>query len=110
MIHPAVRAAARPARGLQVEVGHPVHQVEEAERGGESDAGVRVYLGHADVQPAVAPGAGAAVLEAAEEAGAVLAVQALVAVLLVALLHVRGVVHLDGGGGARADVHRGRLL
>ena len=99
-----------PARGLQVEVGHPVHQVEEAERGGESDAGVRVYLGHADVQSAVAPGAGAAVLEAAEEAGAVLAVQALVAVLLVALLHVRGVVHLDGGGGARADVHGGRLL
>lgn len=56
------------------------------------------------------PGARAAVLEAAEEAGAVLPVQALVAILLVTLRHVGGVVHLDGRGRARSDVHRGRLL
>lgn len=96
--------------GLEIEIGDPVHQVEETECGGEEDARIRVYLGDADVQPAVPPGSGAAVFEAAEEAGAVLPIQALVAVLLVSLLHVRGVVHLDGRGRARADVHRGRLL
>lgn len=63
-----------------------------------------------DVQPAVPPGSGAAVLETAEEAGAVLPVQALVTVLFVSLLHVRGVVHLDGCGRAGADVNRGFLL
>lgn len=83
---------------LEIEIGDPVDQVKETERGGEEDACVRVYLGHADVQPTVPPGPRTAVFEAAEEAGAVLAVQALVAVLLVTLLHVRGVVHLDGGG------------
>lgn len=96
--------------GLEIEIRHPVDQVEETERGGEEDACVRVYLGDADVQPAVPPGAGAAVLETAEEAGAVLPVQTLVAVLLVPLLHVRGVVHLDGRGRAWTDVHRGCLL
>lgn len=95
---------------LKIEIGHPVYQVEETERGGEEDACVRVYLGHADVQPPVSPRPGTAVLETAEEAGAVLAVQAFVAVLLVALLHVRGVVHLDGRGRARTDVHRRGLL
>lgn len=56
------------------------------------------------------PGSGATVLEAAEEAGAVLPVQTLVAVLLVSLLHVCGVVHLNGGGRAWTDVNRGCLL
>lgn len=94
---------------LEIQVGHPVDEVEEAKRGGEKDARVRVYFGDADVEAPVPPRPRAAVLEAAEEAGAVLPVQALVAVLLVALRHVRGVVHLDGGGGARADVDCGRL-
>lgn len=91
---------------LEIQVGHPVDQVEEAKSGREKDARVRVYLSYADVKAPVPPCPRAAVLEAAEEAGAVLPVQALVAVLLVALRHVRGVVHLDGGGGARADVDR----
>lgn len=95
---------------LKIEIGDPVDQVEETERRGEEDARVRVNLGDADVQAAVPPRPRATVLEAAEEAGAVLPVQTLVAVLLVALVHVRGVVHLDGRGRARADVHRGRLL
>lgn len=56
------------------------------------------------------PRSRAAVFETAEEAGAVLPVQTLVAVLLVALLHVRGVVHLNGRGRARADVYCGGLL
>ncbi len=96
--------------GLEIEIGNPVDQVEETKRGGEEDACVRVYLGDADVQPAVPPSSRAAVFEAAEEAGAVLPVQALVAVLLVSLLHVRGVVHLDGRGRAGTDVYRGCLL
>lgn len=96
--------------GLEIEIGDPVDQVEETERSGEKDACVRVYLGDADVQPPVPPGSRAAVFETAEEAGAVLPVQAVVAVLLVPLLHVRGVVHLDGCCRARADVYRGCLL
>lgn len=95
---------------LEIEIGDPVDQVEETKRSGEEDACIRVYLGDADVQPAVPPGSGAAVLETAEEAGAVLSVQTLVAVLLVSLLHVSGVVHLDGSGRARTDIHRGCLL
>ena len=95
---------------LEIKIGDPVDQVEQTECRGKEDAGVRVYLGDADVQAPVPPGSRAAVLEAAEEAGAVLPVQTLVAVLLVTLLPVRGVVHLDGRGRARADVHRGRLL
>lgn len=97
-------------QGLEIQIGDPVHQVEEAERSGEEDARVRVYLGDADVQPAVPPRSGAAVLEAAEEAGAVLPVQTLVTVLLIPLLHVRGVVHLNGCGRAWTDVNRGCLL
>lgn len=95
---------------LEIQIGHPVDQVEETKRSGEEDASVWVYFGDADVQPAVPPGSGAAVFETAEEAGAVLPVQTLVAVLLVSLLHVCGVVHLDGRGRARADVYRGCLL
>lgn len=95
---------------LEIQIGHPVDEVEEAERRGEEDAGVRVYLGDTDMQAPVAPCPGTTVLEAAEEAGAVFPIQTLVAVLLVALLHVRGVVHLDGRGRTGADVHRGGLL
>lgn len=96
--------------GLEIEIGDPVDQVEETKCSGEEDACIRVYLGDADVQPAVPPGSGAAVFETAEEAGAVLPVQTLVPVLLVSLLHVRGVVHLDGCGRAWTDVYRGCLL
>lgn len=96
--------------GLEVQVGDPVDQVEEAKRSGEEDAGVGVYLGDTDVESAVTPGTRATVLEAAKEAGAVLPVQALVAILFVTLLHVCGVVHLDGGGRAWTDIHRGCLL
>lgn len=52
----------------------------------------------------------AAVLKAAKEAGTVLSVQALVAILFIALLHVCGVIHLDGGGWAWANVHCRCLL
>lgn len=96
--------------GLEIQIRDPVDKVEESECGGEEDACVRVYLSDANVQPPVPPRSGAAVLETAEETGAVLPVQTLVAVLLVALLHVRGVVHLNSCGRARADVYCGGLL
>lgn len=83
------------AQRSQVQVRHPVDEVEEAEGGGEEDACVRVDLGDADVQAAVTPRPRATILKAAEEARAVFPIQTLVAELLVALLHVRGVVHLD---------------
>lgn len=59
---------------LEIEIGDPVDQVEEGKCSGEKDACIRVYLGDADVQPAVPPGSGAAVFETAEEAGAVLSI------------------------------------
>lgn len=94
----------------QVQVRHPVDEVEEAEGGGEEDARVRVDLGDADVQAAMTPRPRATILKAAEEACAVLPVQTLVAELLVALLHVRGVVHLDRCSRAGTDIHRRVLL
>lgn len=103
-----MRLGAHP--GLEIEIGDPVDQVEETKCSGEEDACIRVYLGDADVQPAVPPGSGAAVFETAEEAGAVLPVETLIAVLLVSLLHVRGVVHLNGCGRAWTDVYRRCLL
>lgn len=104
------RESKRRGNGLEVKVGDPVDQVEEAKGSGEKDACVWVYLGDADVQPAVAPGTRAAVFKAAKEARTVFSVQALIAVLFIALLHVCGIVHLDGGGWAWANVHRGCLL
>ena len=59
---------------LEIEIGDPVDQVEETKCSGEEDACIRVYLGDADVQPAMPPGSRAAVFETAEEAGAVLAI------------------------------------
>lgn len=85
-------------QGLEIKIGHPVDQVEETKCSREEDASVRVYLCDADVQPSVPPGSGAAVFKTAEEAGAVLPIQTLVTVLLISLLHVRGVVHLNGCG------------
>lgn len=96
--------------GLEIQIRDPVDEVEESECGGEEDACVRVYLCDADVQPPVPPRSRAAVLETAEETGAVLPVQTLVAILLVPLLHVCGVVHLNSCGRARADVYCGGLL
>lgn len=96
--------------GLEIEIGDPVDQVEETKCSGEEDACIRVYLCNADVQPAMPPSSRAAVFETAKEAGAVLPVQTIVAVLLVPLLHVRGVVHLNGCGRTWADVYRGCLL
>lgn len=83
---------------LKVEIGDPVDQIEECKSSREEDACVRVYLGNANVQPALPPGSGAAVFETAEETGAVLPIKTFVTILLVSLLHVRGVVHLNGCG------------
>lgn len=54
----------------------------------------------------MAPRPRATILKAAEEARAVFSVQTLVAELLVTLLHVGGVVHLDGRSRAGTDIHR----
>lgn len=85
-------------QGLEIEIGDPVDQVEETKCSGEEDACVRVYLCNADMQPPMPPGSGAAVFKTAEEAGAVLPIQTLITVFLISLLHVRGVVHLNGCG------------
>lgn len=62
------------------------------------------------MQATVTPCPGTTILKAAEEACAVFPVQTLVAELLVALLHVRGVVHLDRRSRAGTDIHRRVLL
>ena len=58
----------------EVQVPDPVDQVEEQEGRGEKDAGIRVQLQDVYVDPPFPPRARLAVLEAAEEALAVLAV------------------------------------
>lgn len=83
---------------LKVEIGDPVDQVEECKSSREKDTCVRVYLGNANVQPALPPGSGAAVFETAEETGAVLSIETIITIFLISLLHVCGVVHLDGCG------------
>lgn len=82
---------------LQVKVGDPVHQIEQAEGRGEEDARVRVHFGDSDVYPPMSPSSCPAVFKTAEKAGTVLAVQALVPIFFVSLLKVRGIVHLNGG-------------
>lgn len=81
---------------LQVKVGDPVNQIEQAEGSGEEDPRVGVHLGDANMYPPVSPGPCSAVFKTAEKAGTVLAIQTLIPVFFISLLKVCGIVHLDG--------------
>lgn len=107
------RARAAGSRGavaaLKVEVAHPVDDVEQQEGGGEEDARVRVQLLEVYVDAAFPPRASFALLEAAEEALAVFAVQTLVDTRVLKVLPVHGVVQRDDGV-RRPHVQHGIVL
>lgn len=78
---------------LEVEVADPVDYVEKQERGGEKDPGVRIQLPNVDMDPTFSPAALLALLVAAEEARAVLPVQALVQTVVFVVVPEQGVAH-----------------
>lgn len=88
---------------LEVEVTDPVDYVEKQERGGEKDPGVGIQLPNVDVDPTFPPAALFALLVAAEEARAVLPVQALVQAVVLVVVPEQGVAH--GHHGPRAVHH-----
>lgn len=81
---------------LQVKVGDPVNQVEQAEGSGEEDTRIGVHFGDADMYPSMSPSSRSAIFETAEKTGTILAIQTLVPVFFIPLLKVRGIVHLNG--------------
>lgn len=88
---------------LEVEVTDPVDYVEKQERGGEKDPRVGIQLPNVDVDPTFPPAALFALLVAAEEARAVLPVQALVQAVVLVVVPEQGVAH--GHHGPRAVHH-----
>ena len=82
---------------LKVEVSHPIHDIEEQEWGGKEDASVRVQVQQVEVDASFSPAPVFALLVAAEEALAVLAVQTLVDACVLKLPPVHGVVEGDDG-------------
>lgn len=88
---------------LEVEVTDPVDYVEKQERGGEKDSGVGIQLPNVDVDATFPPAALLALLIAAEEACAVLPVQALVQTVVLVVVPEQGVAH--GHHGSRGVHH-----
>lgn len=88
---------------LEVEVTDPVDYVEKQERGGEKDSGIGIQLPNVDMDPTFPPAPLLALLIAAEEACAVLPVQALVQTVVLVVVPEQGVSH--GHHGSRAVHH-----
>lgn len=91
---------------LEVEVTHPVNNIEEQERSGEENPRVGVQFQDVYVHSAPPPGATLTLLVAAEETLAILAIQALVEAGLLELLPVHGVVQRDDRRGRCHVQHR----
>lgn len=89
---------------VEVEVADPVDDVEEQEGGGEEDPGVGVQLPDVNVDASFLPAAFFALLVTAEEAGAVLPVQALVQAAVFVVVPEQGVAHGHHGPGGSAHV------
>lgn len=101
------QATGRAARhGLEVEVTDPVDDVKEQEGGGEEDPGVGIQLPDVDVDAASPPAAFFTLLVAAEEAGAVFAVQTLVQAVVLVVVPEEGVAHRHHGSGGRSHGER----
>lgn len=79
--------------GLEVEVADPVDNVKKQEGGGEENPGVRIQLTDVDVDPSFPPAAFFTLLIAAEEALAVLPVQALMQAIVIIVMPEQGVAH-----------------
>lgn len=82
---------------LEVEVTNPVDYVEEQEGGGEEDPGVGIQLPDVDVDAPSPPAALFTLLVAAEEAGAVFAIQTLVKAVVLVVVPEEGVTHWHHG-------------
>lgn len=91
---------------LEVEVTNPVDYVKEQEGGGEEDPGVRIQLLDVDMDTPSPPAALFTLLVAAEEAGAVFAVQTLVKAVVLIVVPKEGVAHWHHGSWGRS--HRKR--
>lgn len=78
---------------LEVEITDPVDYVEKQEGGGEKDSGVGIQLPNIDVDPTFPPATFLALLVAAEEACAVLPVQALIQTVVLVVVPEHGVPH-----------------
>jgi len=89
--------------GLEVEVADPVDDVEEQEGRGEENPGVGIQLADVHVDPSSPPAAFFTLFVAAEEALAVLPVQALVQAVVVVVVPEQGVAHWHHG--PRVAVH-----
>lgn len=82
---------------LEVEVTNPVDYVKEQEGGGEKDPGVGIQLPDVDVDPASPPATFFTLLIAAEEAGAVFSIQALIQAVVLVVIPEEGVAHRHHG-------------
>lgn len=85
---------------LEVEVTNPVDYIKEQEGGGEKDPGVGIQLPDIDVDTPSPPAAFFTLLVAAEEAGAVFAVQTLVEAVVLA--PEEGIAHWHHGSWGRS--------
>lgn len=88
---------------LEVEVADPVDDVKEQERRGEKNTRVGIQLADVDVDPSLLPAAFFTLLVAAEEALAVLPIQALVQTVIIVVVPKEGVSH--GHHSARVATH-----
>lgn len=93
-------------RQLEVEVTNPVDYVKEQEGGGEEDPGVGIQLPDVDVDMPSSPAAFFTLLVAAEEAGAVFAVQTLIEAVLLIVVPEEGVAHWHHGSWGRSHGER----
>lgn len=82
---------------LEVEVTNPVDYVKEQEGCGEKDPGVGIQLPDVDVDPASPPATFFTLLVAAEEAGAVFAIQTLIQAVVLVVVPEEGVAHRHHG-------------
>lgn len=91
---------------LEVEVTDPVDYVEEQKGGGEENPRVGIQLADVHVDPAFPPAAFFTFLVAAEEAGAVLAIQTLVQAAVFIVIPEQGVTHWHHGSWSVSHVER----
>lgn len=103
---PQCSVAGMAVHQLEVEVTNPVDYVKEQEGGGEEDPGVGIQLPDVDVDTPSPPAAFFTLLVAAEEAGAVFAIQTLVKAVVLIVVPEEGVAHWHHGSRRRSHGKR----
>lgn len=79
---------------LKIQISNPVDKVEEAKGGWEEYSGVGVDFGDMDMHSVFTPSSGATIIKAAEETGAVFAVQTFIRIIVI-LVVGSNIVHLQ---------------